>query len=248
MKTRLLTAFSVLLLIFTTSCSFTENITINEDGTGSMSLDMDASELMAMAGDEIAKSGEKRVDSTMSFKDLFAEKKDSIAKLPQEEQDRLRKLENFSLKMLMDPETQEFKFSLLSDFKKIEEMGDMMDSFDKANPMNSKKPEGAPDFGFDKYKTQSKYTFSGKKFTKTVSRKENLPDTKEEGGEDTMEMMRGMLESSTYTINYKFPKKVKKVSNKDATISADKKTVTVIYPFTDYMDKPDAMSIEVEFE
>ena len=247
MKTRLLSALSVVLLIFTTSCSFTENITINEDGTGSMSLDMDASELMAMAGDEIAKSGEKRVDSTMSFKELLAEKKDSIAKLPQEEQDRLKKLENFSIKMLMDPETQEFKFSLLSDFKKVEDMGDMMDSFDKANPMNSKKPEGAPDFGLDKYKTQSKYAYNGKKFTKTVSRKESLPETKEEG-EDTMEMMRGMLESSTYTINYNFPKKVKSVSNKNATISADKKTVTVIYPFTDYMDKPDAMSVEVEFE
>ena len=248
MKTRLLTGLSLLLLVFTTSCSFTENITINENGTGSMTFDMDASELMAMAGDEIAKSGEKRVDSTMSFKDLFAEKKDSIAKLPLEEQERLKKLENFSMRMLMDPETQEFKFSLLSDFKKVEEMGDMMDSFNKANPMNSKKLEGAPELGFDKYQTQSRYTYSDKKFTKTVSRKENLPDPKEGESEDSMEMIRAMLESSTYTVNYKFPKKVKKVSNKDAIISADKKTVTVIYPFTDYIDKPDAMSVEVEFE
>jgi hypothetical protein len=49
-------------------------------------------------------------------------------------------------------------------------------------------------------------------------------------------------------VNYKFPKKVKSVSNKSATISADKKTVTVVYPFTDYLDRPKDMSLEVEFE
>jgi len=244
MRTKLLTLLSLLLLVFTTSCSFTENITINEDGTGSLSLDMDASELMAMAGDEIAKKGEKKIDSTLSFKELMAAHRDSIAKLPEEDRERLKALENFSIKMLMDPENQKFSFSLLSDFRKIEELSDLMESFAKAGPMNEKKPEGMPDFGFDKYRTDSKYTFNGRKFTKIVSRKQDIPDAEGEN----MEMVKGMLQSSTYTLNYKFPRKVKSVSNKNAVMSADKKTVTIVYPFLDYIDRPEAMSIEIEFE
>jgi len=245
MKTRLLLAFSLLLMFFAASCNFTENITIAEDGSGSISMDMDASNLMALAGDELAKEGDKRIDSTFSFKDVFDAKKDSIAQLPKEEQDRLKKLEKFSMKMLMDPQTQEFKISLLNDFKKIDDLGDMMDAFEKASPMNNKKgAEGMPDFGFDKYKTKTAYFFNGKKFKKTVSRKDELPETEN----DSIEMFKAMLSGSTYTVNYKFPKRIKSVSNKTATLSADKKTVTVVYPFSDYLDKPKDMSIEVEFE
>lgn len=245
MKTRLLLAFSLLLMFFTTSCNFTENITIKEDGTGSMSMDMDASQLMALAGEEMAKEGDERIDSTFSFKDVFAAKKDSISKLPQEEQDRLKKLEKFSMKMLMDPKTQEFQFTLLSDFKKVDELSDMLDAFEKASPMSNKKnAEGMPDFGFDKYKTKTAYFFDGKKFKKTVSRKEEMPEVQN----DSVDMFKAMLAGSTYTVNYKFPKRVKSVSNKTATVSIDKKTVTVVYPFSDYLDKPKDMSLEVEFE
>lgn len=244
MKTRLLLAFSLLLMFFTTSCNFTENITIKEDGTGSMSMDMDASQLMALAGEEMAKESDERIDSTFSFKDVFAAKKDSISKLPQEEQERLKKLEKFSMKMLMDPKTQEFQFTLLSDFKKIDELSDLMEAFDKASPMNNKKKEGMPDFGLERYKTKTAYFYDGKKFKKTVSRKEEMPEVQN----DSLDMIKAMLESATYTVNYKFPKRVKSVSNKTATLSADKKTVTVVYPFSDYLDKPKDMSLEVEFE
>lgn len=244
MTTKLLLAFSLLLMFFTTSCNFTENITINDDGTGNISMDMDASQLMAMAGEELAKEGDERIDSTFSFKDILATKKDSISKLPKEEQDRLKSLEKFSMKMLMDPQTQEFKFTLLSDFKKIDELSDLMEAFDKASPMSNKKKEGMPDLGMDKYKTKSAYFYDGKKFKKTVSRREEVPAVQN----DSLDMIKAMLESATYTVNYKFPKRIKSVSNKTATLSADKKTVTVIYPFSDYLDKPKDMSIEVEFE
>lgn len=245
MKTKLLSGFSLLLLVFTTSCNFTENITVNPDGSGSMSIDMDASQLMAVAGKELAKDGDKRIDSTMSFKALLATKKDSIAKLPKEEQEKLKKLENFSMKMLMDPATSEFKFTLMSDFKKVSEMGDAMEAFDKAGPMaNKKRSEAQPDLGLDKYKTKVNYTYDGLTFTKKIARKEKMPETQN----DSVDMFAAMLDGSTYTLNYKFSKKVKSVSEKKAVISSDRKTVTVVYPFSDYLVKPEEMSIEVQFE
>ncbi len=46
-----------------------------------------------MAGDELAKTDEKPIDSIISFKDFLEQKKDSIAQLPEEEQEKLKKLE-----------------------------------------------------------------------------------------------------------------------------------------------------------
>ena len=71
--------FLGILAITLVSCQFSEPSILNEDGTGRMSLTMDMSEMMAMmpTGD----STMVKMDSIISFKKLFEEKKDSIATL-----------------------------------------------------------------------------------------------------------------------------------------------------------------------
>ncbi|NOY47858.1 MAG: hypothetical protein GXO84_06620 [Chlorobi bacterium] len=56
-----------LIMISFSSCQFSENIYINEDGSGKMEFSFDASEIMQMAGDKMAKDGEKKMDSTILF-------------------------------------------------------------------------------------------------------------------------------------------------------------------------------------
>ena len=92
-----------IMLTFFTSCQFSENIYIDEDGTGKMSFTMDGSELMEMMGDEMSKGKEESIDSIISFKELFKEKADSISKLPQAEQDKIKQLENFKMHMHPHP-------------------------------------------------------------------------------------------------------------------------------------------------
>lgn len=53
MKIYKLLSFSFLLVTLT-SCTFTENIYVNDNGAGKFSVDMDGSSLMAMAGDQIS--------------------------------------------------------------------------------------------------------------------------------------------------------------------------------------------------
>lgn len=92
MKTKLYTVLALLLLVFTTSCNFTENITINPDGSGNMTMAMDGSTLMALAGEEIAnETGGKRTDTIMDFSALLKDKKDSIAKMPEQERRMLQR-------------------------------------------------------------------------------------------------------------------------------------------------------------
>lgn len=245
MKTKLLFAYSLFIVFFATSCNFSENIIINEDGSGKISIDVDGSQLMALAANEIAKEGgPTRIDSVMSFKQLLEDKKDSIAQLPLQEQQRLKKLEKFSIKMLMDTETSEMNMSIYSNFNKAEELHDAMAAFNNVGSMA--KPEKDMKLGMLQNKSAVSYAYSGKKFERRVAIIDRDEKTEEES--DTEDMYKAMFGSSTYSLNYTFPNRIKKVTNSKAIISEDKKSVSVSYSLLEYFDDPQAMAIAVEFE
>jgi len=57
-----------------------------------------------------------------------------------------------------------------------------------------------------------------------------------------------IFESSKYIIKYHFPKEVKSVSNKQAMFSEDRKTITIEFPFNEYMKEPEKTNFEVVFK
>lgn len=230
------------------SCNFTEDMYINNDGTGKFSVAMDASSLMAMAGKEVEKNPEanKVIDSTFSFKTLLATKKDSISKLPKEEQERLKKLENYTMSMKMNAKEGQMLFTMAADFKNVTEIEDAMSSMsnitstngiDQSNPL-------AKAGGLPNNNSKLKYSYNGRKF----SRKAILLPKKDVENDSLGEAYNMIYESSTYTVKYHFPKKIKKVSAAGAVISDDKKSVTIEFPFMDYMKEPEKLNFEVEFE
>jgi len=245
MKMRLL-VLAVLLPMFFTSCQMTENIYLNEDGSGKIAFDIDASGLMEMAGDKLAEGGKaKEMDSTFTFKQIFEQKKDSIAKLPVAEQERLKRMENMSVNMKMSSKNKEFKISLFTDFKKAAELQDMMQSMksikdlekapsDPANPMSGLM-DGANN-------SDLKYSYDGTTFKRTLK---IIDQKKQEQSKDTTGMVNIMFASSQYTIKYHFPRKVKSVSNANALFSDDRKTVTIPFSLVEYLEHPDKMSFEV---
>jgi hypothetical protein len=229
--------------IFFTSCQITENVYVNDDGSGKLSFDIDASGVMAMAGDKMG--SEKDMDSTFTFKQIFAEKKDSIAKLPAEEQARLKKMENVSVNMKMNAAEKQFLVSMFMDFKKADELMDMMQA------MNSMKPSKAmpSDTPFSAIgnadASELKFSFDGTSFKRNVIIKDKAAIA---AAKDTTGMTQMMFAGSNYILKYHFPRKVKSVSHKDAMFSEDRKTVTIQYPFTEYLENPDKLNLEVVLE
>lgn len=241
MRTKLYTVLALLLLVFTTSCNFTENITINPDGSGNMIMAMDGSALMALAGEEIAgETGGKRTDTIMDFGALLKDKKDSITKMPEQEKRMLQALSNMKIKMLMDPETSEFKFDMISDFKKIDELQDMMKLINEARNMDKNGLGAAA--GMMNNNSVVKYSYDGKKFIRKVE----LPETFQKLP-DSLNAYMEMMGASEYVLKYKFPKKIKSVSDKKAVIGQDGKSLTLTYSFSDYLSDPKKMGLEVEF-
>lgn len=245
--------FLLLAILLIASCNFTENLNVKTDGTGTFALEIDGSGFMAMAGDKLAdglttKKDTKVVDSTFSFKQIFEAKKDSIAKLSAEQQAALKKMENFVMHIKMNAEKKQFLFSMDTPFKSVGDLQNMMNGFKTLKNLKGKSAkEGMPNPFGDGLGDNSKidYSYNGKKFIRNaIVDKVALEKIKK----DSLGMAKMFFGSSKYTLKYHFPKAVKTVSNPDAMFSADRKTITVEYPFLTYVENPEKLNLNVTFK
>ncbi len=243
-KKRLWLLFGIVTLI--TACNFTEEIFLEDDGSGKISINFDGSELMEVAGEEMAQTNEKAIDSIISFKEFLEEKKDSISQLSAEEQAKLKKLEPFNLHMLMDPETKTMKFDMYSEFKDIKEVGDAFNAFQNASSLGPGSDNGQANPINTEYQT-SEVDYSFKK--NTFKRSARITDSiLHQASIDSLAGAEMFLSGSFYTLKYHFPRRVKSATAEEATFSADGKTMIYQVKFLDYMKNPEMLNIEIELE
>lgn len=256
MKKQLIKKLTILVAITAifSSCQMSENLYINEDGSGKMSIKMDGSGFMQMMGSKLSGDKEvKRVDSLFSFKDFLKDKKDSIAKLPLEEQKKLKALEKFKMRMVLDPETLKMDFDMFTSFDKVEGLSDLLGSFQKGYSVASKsnkalsggKQSKALNKQDDDATTKSYYTYSKKMFKRYT---EILDAQKLKEQIDSMGPAKSFFGSSKYKLVYHFPRKVKSVSLKEAYFSGDRKTITIETDLVEYLSNPTSLDVEIEFE
>ena len=244
-------ALMFLVLIGLTSCAYTEEIVFNNDGSGKYNVKMDGSSFMAMAGDQALASGLgenqlKDIDTTLVFKQLLKEHQDSISKLSAEKQKEWQKLENLVIQMKLKTAQKQFLVSLDNNFKNITDLQDVTKMLHSLQNLEGKEGQQAQEFTkMIENNAEVSYNYSPKKFTRTTK---VLAKDKKEDESDSPDMTKMLFQSSSYVMRYSFPKKIKKVSNAEALFSEDKKTVTLKYPFTDYMENPKKLDLVVEFE
>ncbi len=231
--------------ILLTGCQFSENLYINDDGTGKMSLVFDGSEMMKMSGSP--NDLEKTIDSSIVFKEFLKAKKDSIAQLSLEEQESLKSLESFTMHTKVDPATQEMKVDMFTDFKNVGELQDVMAAMSKAFSLGKgEEDEYNPFSAFgDKTATEMEYSFKNGIF----KRKAIIVDSElHQQALDSIGEAEMMFASSSYVLNYHFPKPIKSVSNENALFSADKKSFKLEISFLEYLKNPEILNLEVELE
>lgn len=229
------------------ACNFTEEIHFNQDGSGKLNIHFDGNEMMEMvASMDSTMTPGKVIDSTLVFKDLLDERKDSIARLSPEEQAKLKKLEPFSIRMVVNEEEGKMNFDMFSDFENVTEVNDAFNAFQEASKMGPT-PGGkgpAPMKNSDP-STEVKYAFDGKTFSRSIVVTDQDLLKK---GLDSLQGAEMFLSGSTYTFKYYFPKRVKKVNVEGATFSMDGKTMIYEVNFMDMMKNPESISLEVELE
>lgn len=245
MKLKLLSLF---ILAFTfVSCQFTETMVINEDGSGTMRVEVNLNEMMAFGGGAMADSTIVKMDTIVSMKQFLEEKKDSISQLSVTEQQKLKKLENFNIHIKMDSETSEMVYDISTNFKDISEANDILNGLEQASNLmpnpdantEIKKEEESPEL------IGVKYSFKKGVFKRDAYIKDERMHQQQV---DSMKQAEAFMGGSNYELNYTFPKKIKKTSNPEATFSEDKKTVKIEAPFIEYFKNPDLLDLEVELE
>lgn len=253
------------------SCSITERIIFKEDGSGKYAYEVDGSKVMAMMGsaikEESAKKSKKKkkgkkgeresmdMDSTFTFRELFAEKRDSISKLPLDEQAKLKQMENFSMRIVMNEEKGLMNYSMFTDFKSISELSDMNSPMQSMKSLNSAN-KSLGEKGAMNDDNVNNYVYDGKTFKKTVRKtavEQSVKDSEispeaQELAEGMKESMSAIYEESDFKVVYEFPKAVKKISHPNAEYSSDRKTVTVVFGLKEYMENPESLNLEVELE
>lgn len=230
------------------SCQFTETMVINEDGSGTIAVEVNMSEMMAFGGAAATDSMQMKLDTIVYMKQFLEERKDSISKLSASEQEKLKKFENFNIHMKMDSETSEMVYDISTNFKDISEANDILNGLEQAsnlmpnmdsNSQETKKEEDSPEI------IGVNYSFKKGVFKRDAYIKDEKMHQQQV---DSMKQAEAFMGGSNYTLNYTFPKKIKKTSNPEATFSEDKKTVKIEAPFIEYFKNPDLLDLEVELE
>ena len=235
-------AFAVTLI----GCQFTETLELNEDGTGRMSIEMDLGEMMAFSGEFGKDSVSVKMDTIIAMKDFLEEKKDSIAQLSEADQRRLKKMENYNIRMIIDDEKSEMLFNIYSDFKNIEEVNDLFKGLEQTASMMP-----GLDNDNEEEKEESKdiigvsYSYKKGRFMRDAFIKDKEQHKQEV---DSLKSAESFMSSMKYRLKYTFPKKIKKASIENASYSMDGRTIEIEMGFIEYFKNPDVLDLEIELE
>lgn len=209
-----------------------------------MAVEVNMKEMLAFSNLAEADSAVVKIDTLVQIKRFLEEKKDSIAGLSQEEQTKLKKLENFNLRVKMDSETSEMFYNISTSFNNVKDANDIVNGLNQVNTLipglgdSSKEKMSVDVIGVT-------YSFNNKTFIRDAY----IKDIKlHEQQLDSLVEAEGFLGSVGYTLNYTFPKTIKSVSDPDAIITKDKKSITLKKSFVEYFKNPDILDLEVELE
>ncbi len=237
---------SLLLFISTTflltSCMFTEEIYINNDGSGNYAFKVDLSEMMKSMGEMSPKDSLKEskvLDTIVFFKDILEKHKDSIAKLDKDDKEIIEALKDLKLHMQVDEKKGKMLLDFKMDFTDISELKNMEQKIAKAQALNEKKKKkkSMPS------NSDVSYSFKGKTFSRNVT----LKDVSEEQLNEIKEAS-SFLEGGLYKIIYHFESEIKSVSFKGAQLSDDKKTMTIEIPMDSIIKNQKLLDFEVKLK
>ncbi len=235
--------YSILLFIvlLNASCTFTETLILKEDGSGKMTLQLDASETLSFMGEgEMTES----IDTLFYFKDVLREVQDSIATLPIDDQDKLKKLEDYGIKMKIDSDEKFMTYDVFIDFKTIEETQSIFDVFNEISTIGSGGGSGAQSAPKQE-SIKVKYTYKNNIFKRDAYISDPVLHKQEMDSLQGMEMMLGGMK---YKLNYTFPYKIKSTSQPLVSFSNSMKTLQFEVDYLDYLNDPDLLDIEVILE
>ena len=260
MKKAILVLF---VLIAIQSCQIREEISFKEDGSGTYEMAFDMSEMMKMGPVSDSLPPEPPIDTLINFASILDEKKDSIAKLSKKDQELLESLRPLQIVMKVNDSLKQLDMQMRYSFTKLDDITKFAQAIKKANfkeldkvmsPMGSPIPSTSNDSVQQKegmgelFSIAESFTtsFSKRKFTRTITEKARTEALQKK--DTTMKADDPFADIMRFKQVYRFPYRVKSVSNANAKILSDFMGVELEANMYELNNDPDYFNIEVVFE
>jgi hypothetical protein len=231
--------------VLLSSCQITENLTINEDGSGSIQMTEIRHEpsYMQLVGEQYGKEDFYK-DSTYVFAEYIVKYNSNFIKYTPEEQALFSMYKQVRVHIKKSSFDKEYKTTFTYSFEKVANIPDLYKTEDYADDLENNYALTA-----EKHYYQIRYTYDNLIFKRIVTITNVEEQNKQQAEMDAAKSKYGKLGLiQTYQLNYNFPRKIKSVSNNAATISADKKSMTISFPLNECIANPEITQLEVVLE
>lgn len=235
----------LLLVLFLTSCQITETIYLNQDGTGKIETESlrDEHSYMQLAGENYSKE-EKFEDTTYVFKDFITKYSETFSKLPISEKAVFQKYATVNVHIKKSSFEKEFRTTITQNFNKISAVADLYKTQEYADDLEHNYALTAEEHYYS-----VSYTFDGSLFKRIVKITDEVELKKQQDKISELKTRAANFKiNQTYVLKYHFPRKIKSVSNANAKISDDKKSLELQFLISDCLQNPESTNLEVILE
>ena len=250
MKKILISLFAGSAILLTSCLETTQEITLNEDGSGTYVNTNDMGKVLTIAKNMGGASTDKLPQQAIDTSFSFASAADSIPGLSAEDKELLKK-GSVQIKMSVEDEifttVMSFPFTTLGDISKFNRLSGKMMMESLKGKMPSEMPMGTnampESSSMDDYYTLE---FSQGELKKKLN-KEKYADVEKDEFLNGMKQAgaMGIPVTSTFIIN--LPRPAEKAEGKNVKLSADKMKVTISSTMDDFYDNPEALEFKIKY-
>lgn len=237
--------FLLLVILLTASCQITETLRINPDGTGTIEVSelRDENSYMQLAKEEYAKEDFYR-DTTYVFKDYFTKYGETFARNSKDDQNVYLRYSDVNVHIKKSSSEKEFRTIISQNFKNATDIVDLYKAEDYADNIKNNYALSAEEHYF-----KVSYSYVGNRFNRTVKITDSIFLKREfDRLEKYKTYYKGMKLVQNYVLDYHFPRKIQSVSNPQAKISENQKSLSIEFLLTDCVQNPTITNLEVILE
>ena len=237
--------FLLLVIHLTASCQVTETLHINTDGTGTIEVSEEREEnsYMQLAKEEYAKEDFYR-DTTYVFKDYFTKYGETFARTSKEDQNVYLKYSDVKVHIKKSSSEKEFRTLISQQFKNATDIVDLYKAEDYADNIKNNYALSAEEHYY-----KVSYSYVGNRFNRSVKITDSIFLKREfDRLENYKSYYNGLKLVQSYVLDYHFPRKIQSVSNPQAKISENQKSLSIEFLLTDCVQNPTITNLEVIFE
>lgn len=230
------------LLLLTVSCQVTETLHLNPDGSGSIEVVelRDENSYMQLVKEAYSKEDIYK-DTTYIVSDYFQKYSETFNRTAPEDQAVYKHYSNVKVHSKKSSYDKEFRTVISQNFQKATEIVDLYKTEDYADNIKNNYALSAEEHYY-----KVRYDYDGHHFSRIVKITDS---THFKNQVDKIDQYKTYYKGHKLVLNfqlkYYFPRKIQSVSNPLATISADRKSLSLQLLLTDCLQNPEITNLEV---